>query len=141
MNSSLLPVITTFYASILGLMAASLTIQVIVKRVRLRVESGDGGKPAMAQAIRAHGNFAEHVPFTLLLLACVESIGGVPLIIHILGILLIIARCLSALGLSQSLDPSLPRQAGASITILTIVITSFYGLALSKDVLMRALHL
>jgi uncharacterized protein len=118
MNGSLLPVITTFYASILGLMAALLTIQVIIKRVRLRVESGDGGKPLMAQAIRAHGNFTEHVPFTLLLLACVESIGGVPLTIHILGILLIIARCLSALGLSQSLNPSLPRQAGASITIL-----------------------
>jgi uncharacterized membrane protein YecN with MAPEG domain len=109
MNSSLLPVITTFYASILGLMAAFLTIQVIVNRVRL--------------------------------LACVESIGGVPLIIHILGMLLIIARCLSAFGLSQSLDPSLPRQAGASLTILTIVITSFYGLTLSKEVIMRTLHL
>jgi hypothetical protein len=31
MNGSLLPVITTFYASILGLMAALLTIQVIIK--------------------------------------------------------------------------------------------------------------
>jgi uncharacterized membrane protein YecN with MAPEG domain len=55
--------------------------------------------------------------------------------------LLIIARCLSALGLSQSLDPSLPRQAGASLTILTIVITSFYGLTLSKETIVRALHL
>jgi uncharacterized protein len=141
MNSPLLPIITTFYASLLGLIAAFLTIQVIVKRVRLRVESGDGGKPAMAQAIRAHGNFAEHVPFTLLLLACVESIGGVPLIIHILGMLMIIARCLSAFGLSRSLDPSLPRQAGASITILVIIITSVYGLTLSKDLFMRGLHL
>jgi uncharacterized protein len=140
MNSSLLPVVTTFYASILGLMAAILTIQVIIKRVRLRVESGDGGKPAMAQAIRAHGNFAEHVPFTLLLLACVESIGGVPLMLHILCILLIIARCLSALGLSHSLNPSLPRQAGASITILVMIVTSFYGLTLSKDIFMRVLH-
>jgi uncharacterized protein len=141
MNGSLLPVITTLYASILGLMAALLTIQVIIKRVRLRVESGDGGKPAMAQAIRAHGNFTENVPFTLLLLACVESIGGVPFTIHILGILLIIARCLSALGLSQSLNPSLPRQAGASITILVMIMTSFYGLTLSKDLFMRVLHL
>jgi uncharacterized protein len=99
--------IATFYASILGLTAALLTIQVIIKRVRLRVESGDGGKPAMAQAIRAHGNFAEYIPFTLLLLAYVESIDGVPLMLHILGISLIIARCLSALGLSHSLNPSL----------------------------------
>jgi uncharacterized protein len=141
MNSSHSPVVTTFYASILGLMAALLTIQVIVKRVRLRVESGDDGKPAMAQAIRAHGNFAEHVPLTLLLLACVESIGGVPLMIHILGIFLIIARCLSALGLSRSLNPSLPRQAGASITILIIIITSFYGLTLSKEIIIGSLHL
>jgi uncharacterized protein len=140
MNGSPLPIVTTFYASILGLMAALLTIQVIIKRVRLGVESGDGGKPAMAQAIRAHGNFAEHVPFTLLLLACVESIGGVPLFIHILGLLLITARCLSAWGLSRSLDPSLPRQAGASMTILVIIITSFYGLTLSKAILMSILH-
>jgi uncharacterized protein len=141
MNSSLLPVVTTFYASTLGFMAALLTIQVIIKRVRLRVESGDGGKPAMAQAIRAHGNFTENVPFTLLLLACVESIGGVPLMIHILGVLLIVARCLSALGLSRSLNLSLPRQVGASMTILIMIMTSFYGLTLSKDVFMRVSHL
>jgi uncharacterized protein len=141
MNSSLSPMITAFYASVLGLMAASLTILVIIKRVRLGVESGDGGKPAMAQAIRAHGNFAEHVPFTILLLACVESIGGVPLTIHILNVLLIVARCLSAFGLSRSLDPSLPRQAGASITLLVIVMTSFYGLTLSKGIFINALHL
>jgi hypothetical protein len=48
---------------------------------------------------------------------------------------------LSALGLSQSLNPSLPRQAGASITILVMIMTSFYGLTLSKDVFMRVLHL
>ncbi len=135
------PVITTFYAAILGLMAAFLSIQVIIKRVRLGVESGDGGKSSMAQAVRAHGNFVEHVPLALLLLAGVESVGGSSLAIHALGISLTIARGLSAIGLSRSLGPSLPRQGGASLTILVTVITSLYGLALVKDPIASRLHL
>jgi hypothetical protein len=54
------PFYTAIYAGILGLLAALLTVNVIVNRVRAKVDFGDGGVAALAQAVRAQGNFAEH---------------------------------------------------------------------------------
>jgi uncharacterized protein len=119
-----LPMISAAYAAVLGLLAAFLTVRVIVNRVRLKVETGDGGKPALAQAIRAHANFAEHAPFALLLIALAESAGAQPGLIHGLGVALVVARLASAIGLSRSLGPTAPRQAGAGLTILIVTATS-----------------
>jgi uncharacterized membrane protein YecN with MAPEG domain len=41
-----------------------------------------------------------------------------------LGAALLVARIASAWGLSHSLGPSLPRQAGAGLTVLVTVIAS-----------------
>ena len=118
-----LPVTMTAGAA-LGILAAGLAVAVIVQRVRLGIEAGDGGHPAMAQAVRAHGNFAEHAPLGLVLLALVEVAGAPVALSMMIGILLLTGRLLSAFGLSRSLGPSLPRQAGASLTILSVVLAS-----------------
>ena len=85
------PLIAAFYAALLGLLGAALTVRVIVQRARLHVNAGDGGVPAMAQAIRAHANFAEHVPLALLLIAFAELLGTPALPLHVLGVSLIVA--------------------------------------------------
>ena len=118
------PLVTALFAAVLGLIAAGLTVNVIVNRVRLRVDSGDGGQPRMAQAIRAHANFAEHVPLALILIGAAEMLGIRAWIVYALGGALIVARLLSLWGLSRSLGPSFPRQAGASLTILVTVAAS-----------------
>ena len=56
------PYYTAIYAAVLGLLAALLTVNVIVDRVRAKVDFADGGVAALGQAIRAHANFAEHTP-------------------------------------------------------------------------------
>jgi len=116
--------ITAVYAAVLGLLAAMLTVRVIVNRVRLAVESGDGARPAMSQAIRAHANFAEHAPFALLLIALGEAVGAPAGAVHGLGAALVAARLASAWGLSHSLGPTPPRQAGAGLTIVVMVAAS-----------------
>ena len=93
------PLIAAFYAALLGLLGAALTVRVIVQRARLHVNAGDGGVPAMAQAIRAHANFAEHVPLALLLIAFAELLGTPALPLHVLGVSLIVAS-LAKLGCS-----------------------------------------
>jgi uncharacterized protein len=118
------PVVTAIFAAVLGLIAAALTVNVIVHRVRLRVDSGDGGVPEMARAIRAHANFAEHVPLALILIGSGEMLGIRSWIVYALGGTLIVARLLSLWGLSRSLGPSFARQAGASLTILVTVAAS-----------------
>ncbi len=119
-----MPVVSAVYAAVLGLLAAILTVRVIVNRVRFKVNAGDGGEATLAQAIRAHANFAEHAPFALLLIALAEAVGAHHGVIHGLGAALVVARLASAWGLSRSLGPTPPRQAGAGLTILIITAAS-----------------
>jgi uncharacterized membrane protein YecN with MAPEG domain len=116
--------ITAPYAALVGLLAAALTINVIVKRVQLGVDAGDGGKPPLMQAIRAHANLAEHAPFALLLIALAELIGSPTAAIHGLAAVLVIARLASAYGLLSSSTQTPGRKAGASLTILVLVAAS-----------------
>lgn len=50
------------FVSTNGLIIVALASLVSWRRIRLRVPHGDGGLIPMKQAIRAHGNAAEHVP-------------------------------------------------------------------------------
>jgi uncharacterized membrane protein YecN with MAPEG domain len=118
------PFYTAIYAAILGLLAAILTINVIVNRVRAKVNVSDGGVPALAKAIRAHGNFAEHTPLALLLIGFDEAFGYRSAIILTLGGVLLIARLLSAWGLNTSLEQTFGRQAGASLTVLATAVSA-----------------
>jgi uncharacterized membrane protein YecN with MAPEG domain len=122
--STALPLVAAAYAALFGLVSTVLTARVIVNRVRSGIQAGDGGDASLARAIRAHANFAEQVPLALLLLVLVDGFGvGAP-IVHALGATLVIARLANALGLSRSLGPTPPRQAGAALTLLVIVAAS-----------------
>jgi uncharacterized protein len=118
------PFHTAIYAAILGLLAAVLTTNVIVARVRTKVDIGDGGVAALAQAIRAHANFAEHTPLALLLIGLVEAFGYRSPVVNGLGVVLLAARLLSAWGLNSSLKQTLGRQSGASLTVLVTAVSA-----------------
>ena len=107
-----------------GLLAVLLTVRVIMNRVRTGVNAGDGGDAQLAQAIRAHANFVEHAPLALLLLLVSERLGTPALPIAVMGTALFVARAANAWGLSHSLGPSMPRQSGAGLTLLTITALS-----------------
>jgi uncharacterized protein len=127
-----LPNVTALYAAVLGLLAAFLTVRVIVTRVRLKVDAGDGGNPTMQQAIRAHANLTEHVPIALILIALAEAGGARPLAIHVLGAALVVARVASAWGLSHTLSLNgAGRKMGAGLTVLLITAASLLILARS----------
>jgi uncharacterized protein len=119
-----LPYVTAFYAALLALLGALLTVRVIIGRTRFATPAGDGGNPSLAQVIRAHANFVEQVPLALLMIGFVEASGVAKPIVNGLGVVLVLARLLSAFGLSQSLEDKPPRRAGAGLTILTLVAAS-----------------
>jgi len=118
------PIIIAPYVAVLGLLGAALTINVIARRVRSGVESGDGGLAKLAQAIRAHANFAEHVPLALIVIALAATLGTRPLVVHVLGIALVAARLASAYALNRSLAQSPLRQFGGGMTVLVIIAAS-----------------
>jgi uncharacterized protein len=119
--STVVPTASAFYAAILGLLAALLTVRVIVNRVKTGIQAGDGGNAALGQAIRAHANLAEQAPLALLLIVLVEALGTPVVFVHALGAVLMLARLSNAWGLSHSLGPTQPRQAGAGLTVLVVV--------------------
>jgi uncharacterized membrane protein YecN with MAPEG domain len=94
--------ILPLYAALLGLLFIFLSLHTIRLRRKLRIGVGDGGNALMLRAMRVHANFAEYVPFTLLLLGMLELRNAQNWIIHLLGITLCLGRCLHAYGVSQS---------------------------------------
>jgi uncharacterized membrane protein YecN with MAPEG domain len=88
------------------------------------VDVGDGGVAALAQAIRAHGNFAEQTPLALLLVGLVEAFGYLSSVVIGLGAVLLVARLLSAWGLNSTLQQSFRRQSGATLTNLVTAVSA-----------------
>jgi hypothetical protein len=78
-----------------------LSVRVIGLRRRLKVAIGTGGQPALERAMRAQANFAEYVPFALVLMALAEA-GGTPgWIIHPLGAALVAGRVAHGWGITR----------------------------------------
>lgn len=119
------PVITAAYAALVGLLAAFLTVRVIIFRGRFNVDAGDGGQPVLAQSIRAHGNMAEQAPIALLLIGFAEMLQAPAFAIIGLGAVMLLARLASAWGLSHSLHiESTARKSGAGLKVLVVVATA-----------------
>jgi uncharacterized membrane protein YecN with MAPEG domain len=121
MPTLVVPAVSSAYAAVLALLAALLTVRVILGRVRTGIQVGDGGDAPLRQAIRAHANLAEQVPLALLLIVLAEMLGTPTAWVYALGGVLVLGRLLSAFGLSRSLDASQPRQMGAGLTVLVVV--------------------
>jgi len=115
-------VITSLYAGLLGLIYIYLTYFTIKGRFKHRVGMGDGGNEDMQRRIRMHGNFAEYVPFALILIFLTETGNMAPWFIHGLGIALVIGRISHAVGLYNIAPINKARQIGMILTLLVIII-------------------
>lgn len=114
--------ITLLYAGALAFLFLVLSIKVIQGRSgKDGVNLGDGGKPDMLRVIRGHGNFAEYVPFVLLMMAMIESSGlFMPWVLHALGGTLLVARVLHAIALSFTKKFFLGRFLGTLATLIVL---------------------
>lgn len=75
----------------------------------------------LLRAARAHANFAEYVPFTLLLLFILESQTNIGMSIHVLGVALIVGRLVHAYGISHIDEDYRFRILGIVITLGTMI--------------------
>ncbi len=99
-----------------------LSIRVIKNRRALSVAIGDGNNNALSRVVRAHGNFSEYVPFTLILLFLFEIQTQSSLLVHLLGISLLIGRLIHAYGLSQVNENIRLRVMGMVSTFMVIIV-------------------
>ena len=109
--------IVPFYAAALALLFVLLSGLVIRGRGKHQVIMGSGGIPDLERRIRVHGNFAEYVPFTLLLLLMAELLEVSAVVLHLLCLCLIVGRLLHAWGVSRIEENLRFRVSGIVLTL------------------------
>jgi len=113
--------ITPTYAALLTILFIGLSVRTIKQRFRHHVSIGDGGKPELARAIRAHANFAEYVPLALLLIWMTETLAYPSWVIHLLGATLLVGRFSHAYGIMQVKADLRFRKFGMLMTFLVLL--------------------
>ncbi len=112
--------LTGIYAGLLGLIFIYLTFRVIGARRRAQKSIGDGGDIPLRRAIRAHGNFMEYVPFSLLLIFMLQQQQAQAWLLHALGGSLLLGRLIHAWAISQFHEPLKYRVLGMLLTLLSL---------------------
>jgi uncharacterized membrane protein YecN with MAPEG domain len=124
------PATTALYAGILGLMAIGLAFPAGSLRGRKKISIGDGGDPELLLAMRRHGNFAEGVPITLIVIGLIEMGGVSGTVIHILGAGLVVSRISHAAALKADTIQGVGRIIGAGGTTLVLAVASIWSIVL-----------
>ena len=113
-------IIVPAYAAIFAALFIFLSARTIRARRSAKVAIGSGGDKRLERASRVHANFAEYVPFGLLLIAFTEIRGMPSAIIHLLCLALLSGRLLHAWGVSKDTENFRFRIAGMMFTLNTI---------------------
>jgi uncharacterized membrane protein YecN with MAPEG domain len=113
--------IAGFYVALGALLVVALAVRVMWLRNTGRVGLGAGGDAVLARAIRAHANAAEYLPIALLLLVLLALEQTRPGLLHMFGIVLIVARILHAIGLSSASGRSFGRMVGIGLTVAVML--------------------
>ncbi len=93
------PTVTAIYAAVLALLFVLLSLRVAYARWQTRSYLGEDDRH-LARLVRAHANFAENVPFAVILVGLSEILGAPPIALHLFGASLLIGRVSHAYGLS-----------------------------------------
>ena len=126
--------VTSIIASVLTIVFVRLSLAVIGLRRKNKVGLGSGGHEDLERAIRAQGNFAEYVPFGILLLACLELNGAPWWLVAIPGVALIAGRLIHAKGINTPPPDFSQRVLGMKLTFSTLIILAVlnFGWSLFK---------
>jgi uncharacterized protein len=115
--------LTLLFAGLCALLQCALTVLVVARRLKARVDLMDGGDGPLQRRIRAHGNFTETAPMALILIALLELRSVDASWLWALGLCLLLGRMLHAVGLLAS-GARWCRLAGM---VLTLTVFSFGG--------------
>lgn len=113
---------TSLYAAILALLYVVLAGLVIRQRFKHRIGLGTGKELQLLQTVRMHGNFAEYVPFLLILVALLELQQSPVWQLHLVAGLTLAGRLLHAIGLWRSSGTSVPRFLGMISTFAALIL-------------------
>jgi uncharacterized membrane protein YecN with MAPEG domain len=123
--------VTSIIAAVLTAIFIKLSFAVIGLRRKNKVGLGSGGHEDLERAIRAQGNFAEYVPFGIILVSCLELNGAPWWLVAVPGITLIIGRLIHAVGINVPPPDFSKRILGMQFTFMTLITLIFLNLGWS----------
>jgi len=88
----MIPEITIIFVAIFALFQVVITSLTAIARIKNKVHFYDEGDIDLRRRVRAHANFTEAVPITLLAMAGAEVLGASPALIWIGGAILLAGR-------------------------------------------------
>lgn len=116
------------YAAALGLLYFGLSLHTIRARRATGIGLGTGTSEVLLRRSRAHANFAEYVPFALILIGAAIVTSAAPAwFVHGCGVLLVAGRLAHAAALYKA-SAGL-RVAGMAATFIVILSASLWILA------------
>lgn len=118
-------IMTPFYVAVFALMLIALSVRTLRLRRHFGVAIGPSREPELERAMRAHANFCEYVPISLLCLFFLESLWGTGWWIHALGISLLAGRLAHAYGVSQVAEDFRYRVFGMATTFTVLSLAAF----------------
>ena len=116
--------ITALYLAVFAVFASVLAFLPGKIRGSSGISIGDGGRPDLLLATRRHANFVEYVPYFMIMFAALELNGASAAWLHGLGLAMLAARVLHAIGIKADTIESLPRGIGAGGTLLATLIAA-----------------
>ena len=114
-------IVTSIISAVLTIIFIKLSFNVIGLRRKNKVGLGSGGYEDLERAIRAQGNFAEYVPFGIILISCLELNGAPWWLVALPGITLIAGRLIHAVGINQPPPDFGKRVLGMKLTFNTLI--------------------
>ena len=120
--------ITGLYAALLMVIVGYLGYKIGSLRGSTGISILHGDNMEVATAMRRHGNFTENVPMALILMGIVEANGGNVIFLHVIGVVLVLARIAHPIGLHHDSVAHPLRAVGAGGTFLAMIVLA--GMAL-----------
>lgn len=112
--------ITLISAAVAAMINLWLSVRCGRARTAAKVSHGDGGDMTLTKAMRAHANFNEYAPITLILVAAIELSGHGGWLLAGTAIAFLVGRVLHGLGMEPDKTNWL-RGGGMLLTFLPII--------------------
>lgn len=119
---------TALWGALLAPVCLWLSLRVIGLRRRARIPLGTGGDAALERAVRAQANFAEYVPFALVLMALAETTGAPGWVLHPLGAALLAGRVAHGWGIARQPEDYRFRVGGMAATLSVVIVAALAAL-------------
>jgi uncharacterized membrane protein YecN with MAPEG domain len=120
--------VTAFFIAVFALAQIPATFFIGIRRVSTKILISDGGDQTLLRRIRAHGNFTETVPITLIAMAAADYAGASDMMLWAGGLALLSGRTVHYFIIALTDGSSLLRAAGMLLTFAAMLTFGLYAL-------------